>query len=116
MDLLKKYEHINDKLNLSDIRDKKIISCLISDFAMYWVYYLASDNEKVSISKDYVISYSKKFDVYFVYFTTDNKDKVIEYINKLIVNNYVHFVMWKFRETRELVMYFENNDLLNFDY
>ena len=116
MDLLKKYEHLNDKLNLSDIRDKKIISCLISDFAMYWVYYLASDNEKVSVSKDYVISYSKKFDVYFVYFTTDNKDKVIEYINKLIVNNYVHFVMWKFRETRELVMYFENNDLLNFDY
>ena len=116
MDLLEKYEHLNDKLNLSEISNKKIISCLISDFAMYWVYYLTSDNEKISISKDYVISYSKKFDVYFVYFTTDNKDRVIEYVNQIRINNYIHFVMWKFRETRELVMYFENNDKSNIDY
>ena len=52
----------------SEIINKNIVMCLYSDTALYWVHTLAKDKEYVCINENWLVYYSKKFDLYFFLF------------------------------------------------
>ena len=93
MDFFGRYESIENKLSLDDIVGKNIITCLTRDMVIYWVYYLDPTCENISLNRDYMILYSKKYDTYFIYFITENLKIVTDKINGLTKTNYVHFIL-----------------------
>lgn len=116
MDFFGRFESIENKLLLEDISNKNIITCIVDDAVIYWVYYLDSSSETISMNKDCIILYSIKYDVYFVYFINRNLKVVSEKIETLTKNNYVHFILCSFGEIVNFISYFENNEINNFDY
>jgi len=116
MDYFGKYESIENKLSLDNIIGKNIITCLSRDGVIYWVYYLDPTSENVSLNRDYMILYSKKYDTYFIYFITENLKLVSEKIELLTKTNYVHFILCSFGELENFVDYFESNEIPNFNY
>ena len=106
MDFFGRYESIENKLSLDDIVGKNVITCLARDMAIYWVYYLDSTCENISLNRDYMILYSKKYDTYFIYFITENIKIVIEKIDGLTKTNYVHFILCGFAEIYNFINYF----------
>ena len=116
MDFFGRYESIENKLSLDDIVGINIITCLTRDMVIYWVYYLDPTCENISLNRDYMILYSKKYDTYFIYFITENLKIVTDKINGLTKTNYVHFILCGFAEIYNFINYFEENDIPNFDY
>ena len=116
MDYFGKYESIENKLSLDDIVGKNIITCLSRDGVIYWVYYLDPTSENISLNRDYMILYSKKYDTYFIYFITETLKLVSEKIEFLTKKNYVHFMLCSFGELQNFVDYFESNEIPNFNY
>jgi hypothetical protein len=116
MDFFGRYESIENKLSLEDITGKNIITCLANDLAIYWVYYLDPSSENVSLNQDYIILYSKKHDIYFIYFINAKLKIVSEKIGLLTKTNYVHFILCAFSEAPNFIRYFEDNEIPNFNY
>jgi len=116
MDFFGKYESIENKLQLEDIVGKNVITCLTRDIVIYWVYYLDPTCENISLNRDFMILYSKKYDTYFIYFITEKLKVVSEKIQLLTKTNHVHFILCGFAEMDSFINYFDDNEILNFNY
>ena len=47
-----------------EIINKNIVMCLYNDTALYWVHTLTKDKEYACINENWLVYYSKKFDLY----------------------------------------------------
>jgi hypothetical protein len=84
-----------------DIRNRKIIWCIKSDIALYWVHNLTQNKVLYFENDIHQIYYSELFDVFFVYYRGEDNDEV-KIFNDLLsltnqFNNQVHAVFCDFR-------------------
>lgn len=84
-----------------DIRNKKIIWCIKSDIALFWVHNLTQNKVLYFENDIHQIYYSELFDVFFVYYRGEDNDEV-KIFNDLLsltnqFNNQVHAVFCDFR-------------------
>jgi hypothetical protein len=61
------YHHFKNNykelIPFSEIINKNIVMCLYSDTSLYWVHTLANDKEYACINENWLVYYSKKFDL-----------------------------------------------------
>lgn len=115
------YQNFVDKfestIKISDIKNKNVIMASYFDTALYWVHTLASDTKYAHSNEDWLIYYSEKFDVYFMYYLRDsNISNFSNAFDNITKDNNIHFILSDGRFTNELTKFFEANDIENFKY
>lgn len=105
----------------SEIVNKNIIMCLYNDTSLYWVHTLVNDKEYACIDENWLVYYSKKFDLYFFYYTNVNgndwNNNLIKEINLLSEKNkYIHLILGDGNNIKELINYFDEKPIVNLDY
>lgn len=105
----------------SEIVNKNIIMCLYSDTSLYWVHTLVNDKEYACINENWLVYYSKKFDLYFFYYTNVNindwNNNLIKEVNLLSEKNkYIHLILGDGNNIKELIKYFDEKPIVNLDY
>jgi len=114
-------DNYKELIPFSEIINKNIVMCLYTDTALYWVHTLANDKEYVCINENWLIYYSKKFDLYFFYFVNINNSEWKNYlINEITLlsekNKYIHFVIGDGSARNDLSNYLETKPFQNIDY
>ena len=92
---------------------------MYDETAIYWVHNLASDKKLACVTDDWVVFYSKKFDVYFFYYLKfdgfSNKkcmDSLKEVVDK---NKYTHLIL-SYDSGRMVDDFESNSSIEKFDY
>jgi hypothetical protein len=117
MDIFEKHKDLDNVFNIENFKYKNIIYCQQTDIVIHWVHHLTSDKKLYSVSDKHIIYYSEKFDLYFFYSTFEDYNDIIINLKELTKQeNYVHFLVCDFRGGNEILNYFEENDLHNFDF
>lgn len=110
-----KYESI---IEYSDIVDKNIVMCMYDETALYWVHHLASDKVFACATNEWLIYYSKKFDVYFFYyllFDGFNQTIFAKALNEVASKNKsTHFILAY--DSGRIINYFEQFKIEKFNY
>jgi len=101
---------------LSDLTRKKIISNISEDVCNYWVHSLTTDLELIKSHNHYKLFYSKTFDFYLLNFDTKDLKVVINILDPVKENNYVHFILSDFKDVNDFINYFDNLNSDKFNY
>ena len=78
-------------IDFSNIKGKNIVACLYNDASLYWVHSLTYDKKFGCHNDNWIVYYSKKFDLYFFYFT-EKFENFIEELKQIQELNKVHFI------------------------
>jgi hypothetical protein len=117
MDIFEKYKHLQDYLDIERLSNKNIIYCQQTDIAIHWTHHLTYDKKLISISRQHIIYYSEKFDVYFFYSVFENYEEIIIDFKKLSQQkNFIHFLVCDFRGGDETLKYLEENHIDNLNF
>ena len=98
--------------------NQKIILVLKQDQALYWVHNLVFDKKIIFRNENYMVFFSKKFNLYFIYWLNEisnfykNDIGFDSFIKNTIRKNYVHCLTSNW----ETAFYFERHRLDNFYY
>jgi hypothetical protein len=98
---------------LDNIKDSKIIVCLLDDIATRWVHYLDPFKLLIEDNSNYIIYKSQE--CYFVYCRKD-ADFLLKHISYLVNNNYIHWVLTDFANVDKALYMIDHNVFNNFDY
>lgn len=101
-----------------DIQNKKIIWCLKSDIAIFWVHNLTQNKIFYDETDTHEIYYSDLFDVFFFYYK-GNDDNEISILNDLLnlmnkFNNHVHAIFCDFRCVDNLLKMIDSVDYIDY--
>lgn len=101
-----------NKIDFLNVRDSKMIFSDVTNSSVFWVHKLASDFEMVYLDLEFFVFYSKKFNIYSVYFTAVN-NSFVEFLEKklnlfLDKNNFIHYILSDGSQRESIIDFIEN--------